>query len=94
MKNEEGDQLCQWRWLALTPVALSVLLFSRLVEFTKIPVFNLRTRLSQISKFGHMPAPKESPKAQKIRKIVQEQPCTTCSTCCILKDLERTQTCC
>ena len=28
VKNEDGDQLCQWRWLALTPVALSVLLFS------------------------------------------------------------------
>ena len=31
VENENGDRLCQWRWLALTPVALSVLLFSSLV---------------------------------------------------------------
>jgi len=28
VENDNGDRLCQWRWLALTPVALSVLLFS------------------------------------------------------------------
>lgn len=31
VENDNGDRLCQWRWLALTPVALSVLLFSFLV---------------------------------------------------------------
>ena len=35
MENDNGDRLCQWRWLALTPVALSVLLFSFLVVLTR-----------------------------------------------------------
>ena len=50
MENDNGDRLCQWRWLALTPVALSVLLFSFLVF---LPFFFFRDikYLHQVSFF-------------------------------------------